>query len=157
NRHGAAHAEPKDHRHRGLGTDADGAVRRIGLLAVGQRGLRVLPMLLELRDVGARREGVPAGAPIDDGADRIVLGQALRHIRDLGPHCEADRVPDSWAVEGHGGDRPVVLYQDLVAHESPPGWLYAAVSKMSWWWWRREDSNLRHGAYETPALPPELR
>jgi hypothetical protein len=24
-------------------------------------------------------------------------------------------------------------------------------------WWRREDSNLRHGAYETPALPPELR
>jgi ribosomal protein S30 len=25
------------------------------------------------------------------------------------------------------------------------------------YWWRREDSNLRHGAYETPALPPELR
>ena len=24
-------------------------------------------------------------------------------------------------------------------------------------WWRWEDSNLRHGAYETPALPPELR
>ncbi len=23
-------------------------------------------------------------------------------------------------------------------------------------WWRWEDSNLRHGAYETPALPPEL-
>src|SRR5262245_36774027 len=31
----------------------------------------------------------------------------------------------------------------------------SAVSEMSWW--RREDSNLRHGAYETPALPPELR
>src|SRR5215470_4136992 len=31
------------------------------------------------------------------------------------------------------------------------------ASELSGKWWRREDSNLRHGAYETPALPPELR
>ena len=42
----------------------------------------------------------------------------------------------------------------LAVYPTSSGMLYRKVLKT---WWRREDSNLRHGAYETPALPPELR
>src|SRR5678815_2717499 len=42
----------------------------------------------------------------------------------------------------------------LAVHPTSSGMRYRKVLKT---WWRREDSNLRHGAYETPALPPELR
>ena len=43
--------------------------------------------------------------------------------------------------------------EDFKAKESPP----CVGLRRAGQWWRREDSNLRHGAYETPALPPELR
>ena len=42
----------------------------------------------------------------------------------------------------------------MAVYPTSSGMLYRKVLKT---WWRREDSNLRHGAYETPALPPELR
>ncbi len=32
-----------------------------------------------------------------------------------------------------------------------------APDQMHYGWWRRLDSNQRHRAYETPALPTELR
>src|SRR5262245_32364390 len=120
-RHRAAHTEPEDHGDGGLRADANGTVRGVGLLPVLERGLRVLAVLFELGDVGARGERVPPSAAIHDGANRIVLGEAFGHGGNLGPHRQADRIAHVGTVEGHGRDGLIVFHQDLVAHRFPPG------------------------------------
>src|SRR5213080_589384 len=67
----------------------------------------------EHRDIGAGGERVPAGAAVDDGADRVVLRQALGDARDLGPHGQADRVAHLRSVEDDRRDRALVLHQDV--------------------------------------------
>src|SRR5215467_14021765 len=51
-----------------------------------------------------------------------------------------------------GARTPSTPRPTSAAEASGFGWFWGRQK-----WWRREDSNLRHGAYETPALPPELR
>src|SRR5204863_6109717 len=86
--------------------------------------------------------------PVDDGADRVVLRQALGDARDLRPHGQADRVAHFRPVEDDRRDRTLVLHQD-VGHGVPECNTRDRAER----WWRWEELNLRHGAYETPALP----
>jgi hypothetical protein len=84
------------------------------LLLVGH----VAPPVLELRDVGARHEGLLAGAAQHDHADGVV-GDELVHVfgHEL-PHLLTHGVPLLRLVENDPADRPVLFHQELfrVAH-----------------------------------------
>src|SRR5206468_11000117 len=71
-----------------------------------------------------------------------VLVQPLGHAGDLGPHRQADRVARRRPVEDNRRDRPIVLHEN-VSH----------ALHLDEQWWRWDELNLRHAAYETPALP----
>src|SRR3989442_1038036 len=112
-RHRAAHAEAVAHGDRGLGAAANRLVGGVRLLVVRDGARPVLAVFLDLRDVRARRERLGAGAPIDDGADRLVLGEAFGDPGELLPHREADRVASLGPVEDDGGDGPVRLHENV--------------------------------------------
>jgi len=118
-RHRPAHAEAVDHRHRRLRAGLQGSVGALGALVVGLGRRAVLPLLLELRDVGAGGEGLLAGAPDDDAPHRRVADEPLDDLRERRPHGEIERVPDVGPVEDDGGDVITAFDQDLVAHENP--------------------------------------
>src|SRR5205823_4322426 len=61
---------------------------------------------------------------------------------------QADRVAHFRPVEDDRRDRTLVLHQD-VGHGVPECNTRDRAER----WWRWEELNLRHGAYETPALP----
>src|SRR5437016_4078541 len=112
-RHRPAHAEAEDHRDRRLGALANGRVSGRGLLVVTRGTRRVLALLPELRDVGARGERHGARAAIDDRPDRVGRSQLLGHARELGPHRQADRVAHRRPVDDDRRDRPIVLHQNV--------------------------------------------
>jgi hypothetical protein len=106
-RRAAADAVAADHRDR---RDRHRLQRRIGLLrrrlVVGE-GRGLLALVLELRDVGARRERLAARAGDDHDADRRIGGER-RHDLERGlPHLERDRVVALGVVEDHPADAAI--------------------------------------------------
>src|SRR5439155_12813955 len=126
---------------------ANGRVGRRRLRVVVQRAVGVLALLLELGDVGARRERHGTGAAVDDRADGVVLPQPLGHAGDLRPHREADRVAHRRPVEDDRRDRPVLLHEN-VRHAFHLDDLRPPTARRIEYWWRWEELNLTH------HLPP---
>ena len=77
----------------------------------------VLPLVLELRDVGAGDERLIARASQDHHADGVVARQLLDVAGHGFPHLLAHRVAFVRLVEDDPADGAVLLHQELVSHE----------------------------------------
>src|SRR5262249_70111 len=71
----------------------------------------VAPSVLELRNVGARDEGLVAGPAQDDHADGVVGGQFLDVVGHELPGFHADGVALVWPFEDKPGYGSVLLHQ----------------------------------------------
>src|SRR5262249_50291546 len=98
-------------------------------------------------DVGARGEGLGPRAAVHDGAHGVVLGEPLRHARDLAPHREADGVAHARAIEDDRGDRAIAPHEDVAAafaHVAPSVTLAVTLVAVG-------ESYLTLGVLSTPA------
>src|SRR5262249_46867500 len=87
----------------------------------------VAPPFLELRDIGARHEGLVTRAPQDDDSDVVIGGHVLHVFGHHLPHLQAHRVPLFRLVEDDPADRAVLVQHQLrrFAHGISPGSLLA--------------------------------
>ena len=86
------------------------------MLVVRLRGGGVAAHLLELTDVGARREALRARAADDDHLDLGIGVQRGELVGNTPIHAKRDRVVALRLVEDDGGDGAFALDADFVGH-----------------------------------------
>src|SRR2546425_136004 len=72
----------------------------------------------ELGDVATGAERLAAGAADHHHADRVIAVEAHEHRRDLVAHGHRHRIHLRLAVDPHGGDRPLPLHSQELAHRA---------------------------------------
>ena len=119
-RQAAADAVAADAGDRRLRELAEARIRDLADLVVVGDLLGRVARLLELRDVGARHEGLVAGAGDDDDADRRILLEVVEDDRDRLPHVGRGGVVLLRLVEDEPADRARLL-RDHVRFERVSG------------------------------------
>src|SRR5262249_55445241 len=88
----AADAIAADHRDRGLGKVLNAGIGLLDRRVVVPGSLEGGALVLELRDIGARDEGLAARAGQHHHADLVVPGEVLENAARRRPHVERHRV-----------------------------------------------------------------
>ena len=97
---------------------------------VGERVLRRREGA-ELRDVGARREGLAARAGDDEGAQRPIASERSDKFFELIIHREGQRVARRGSVEGNRADPVLCGVEDVLHHQFLP--VHNLRARKSWY------------------------
>ena len=107
-----------NHGQKGLGQGGERVLPARVDLSIFLLVVHVLSPVLELRDVGARHEGLIAGPAQDDHADGVVGDQFLDVVGHELPRLEAHGISLLRPVEDDPADRSVLLEEEgrFLAH-----------------------------------------
>ena len=111
--HAAAEAEAADAGNRRLRVAREQRTLRLAPLRIFFRGRRIVAGLFELADIGARDEGLVAGADQDHDANVGIVAQFDQRVAQALPHFERHRIALVGIVEGDDADAIADALQDL--------------------------------------------
>ena len=111
--HAAAEAEAADAGDGWLGIVRQQRPLRGAASGIFLRGLRVVPFLFELADIGAGNEGLAAGAGQDHNAHVGIVAQFDERIAKSFPHLQRHGIALLGIIEGDSADAIADVLQDL--------------------------------------------